>query len=144
MLMLSDFDGSKIVFHSHISKPKDCKNSGIQAAKTLIQPIYSKLSIQIRSRKWVNKYRWTNFVVCFSIMTYLITYISVYNFLASSSSIPDTGVYWKSKYLREFQSKHIIRFFFYSHETFFYSTVDEINKLILKYILGKLLYYDPT
>ena len=51
MLMLSDFDGSKIVFHSDISKPKDCKNSGMQAAKTLIQPIYSNLSIQIRSRK---------------------------------------------------------------------------------------------
>ena len=49
--MLSDFDGSKIVFHSDISKPKDCKNSGMQAAKTLIQPIYSNLSIQIRSRK---------------------------------------------------------------------------------------------
>lgn len=37
--MLSDFDGSKIVFHSDISKPKDCKNSGIQAAKTLILAI---------------------------------------------------------------------------------------------------------
>lgn len=37
--MLSDFDGSKIVFHSDISKPKDCKNSGIQAAKTLMLAI---------------------------------------------------------------------------------------------------------
>ncbi|BFD46514.1 MAG: hydroxymethylbilane synthase [Rickettsia endosymbiont of Sergentomyia squamirostris] len=37
--MLSDFDGSKIVFHSDISKPKDCKNSSIQAAKTLMLAI---------------------------------------------------------------------------------------------------------
>ncbi|MFU7500962.1 MAG: hydroxymethylbilane synthase [Candidatus Tisiphia sp.] len=37
--MLSDFDGSKIVFHSDISNPKDCKNSGIQAAKTLMLAI---------------------------------------------------------------------------------------------------------
>ena len=131
-----------IVFHSDISKPKDCKNSGIQAAKTLIQPIYSNLSIQIRSRKWVNKYRWTNFAVCFSIMTYLYFRLQLFSILQQYSR--HRCVYWKSKYLREFQSKHIIRFFFYSHETFFYSTVDEINKLILKYILGKLLYYDPT
>ncbi|MFU7502066.1 MAG: hydroxymethylbilane synthase [Candidatus Tisiphia sp.] len=34
--MLSDFDGSKIVFHSDISNPKDCKNSGVQAAKVLM------------------------------------------------------------------------------------------------------------
>lgn len=37
--MLSDFDGSKIVFHSDISNSKDCKNSGIQAAKTLMLAI---------------------------------------------------------------------------------------------------------
>ncbi|WP_342278360.1 hydroxymethylbilane synthase [Candidatus Tisiphia endosymbiont of Myopa tessellatipennis] len=37
--MLSDFDGSKIVFHSDISNPKDCKNFGIQAAKTLMLAI---------------------------------------------------------------------------------------------------------
>jgi hydroxymethylbilane synthase len=37
--MLSDFDGSKIVFHIDISNPKDCKNSGIQAAKTLMLAI---------------------------------------------------------------------------------------------------------
>ncbi|MDR0774937.1 MAG: hydroxymethylbilane synthase [Rickettsia sp.] len=37
--MLSDFDGSKIVFHSDISNPKNCKNSGIQAAKTLMLAI---------------------------------------------------------------------------------------------------------
>ncbi|WP_341758552.1 hydroxymethylbilane synthase [Candidatus Tisiphia endosymbiont of Ditula angustiorana] len=37
--MLSDFDGSKIVFHSDISNPKDCRNSGIQAAKALMLAI---------------------------------------------------------------------------------------------------------
>ncbi|WP_367363748.1 hydroxymethylbilane synthase [Candidatus Tisiphia endosymbiont of Nedyus quadrimaculatus] len=37
--MLSDFDGSKIVFHSDISNPKDCRNSGIQAAKALMLDI---------------------------------------------------------------------------------------------------------
>ncbi len=37
--MLSDFDGSKIVFHSDISNPKDCRNSGIQTAKALMLAI---------------------------------------------------------------------------------------------------------
>ncbi|WP_375319431.1 hydroxymethylbilane synthase [Candidatus Tisiphia endosymbiont of Oplodontha viridula] len=34
--MLANFEGSKIVFHSEISDPKDAKNSGIKAAKNMI------------------------------------------------------------------------------------------------------------